>query len=443
MKKSITLIAIISVLCLSLTGCKSALPTLTENLDAKIATQNYNISGVLKVNDDNYSFKGRHANNITDVSLSKNEVVDYSQIIMDNNNIYLKNGEIVQDLEKTFDELEETDSEYIHISAGHEKVNLGNLDFNIINKYLNISLKNTLNTYVSANEDLAIIEDNVISVNLEGEQASKFVKDMTNLLINNVSTIYDEMISSAPEEMQNKYKSSREKNTQKLTAFFTGLQDNLSIADGAKLSYKNKYVDGVYQDVFSISDNTKNISLNVTITPNNEGSVVIPENHIGILDLKPISEEEQRLQLDEFYAMKYPEAAQMRANLVGIGYDSPKYTTSLDGISLYGTRGSKSMGFDYGVVDEIVVDFMDGWLSEVTMISCFSEKDFEMYGVGVLNTYIEEMEYLIDDDFLIEIGDGVGYYENIMDDWEFYVTVSELEIKDSGLVTVELVAKQH
>lgn len=443
MKKSITLIAMISVLCFCLTGCKSALPTLTENLDAKIATQNYNISGSLKVNDTNYTFSGAHVNNITDVAISKNDITDYSQVIIDSNNIYVKNGNIVADLEAEFDELEETDVDYILISGGHEKINLGNLNFNVINKYLNIAMKNTLSTYVSQNEDLATIEKDVITVNLSGESASNFVINMVNLLKNNVDTIYDEIITSVSEEMQNKYKSSREKNTQKLNEFFLGLQEDLSIGEGAAITYQNKYVDGVYSELLSISDNSKNIVLNTTISPSGEVVVSVPENYIDIIDLKPISEEEERLQLDEFYAIKYPEAAQMKANLTGIGYENPKYTTSLDGISLYGTRASKSLGFDYGVVDEIVVDFMDGWLSEVTMISCFSEKDFDMYGMGVLNTYIEEMEYLIDDDFLIEIGDGIGYYENIMEDWEFYVTVSELEIKNSGLVTVELVAKQH
>lgn len=443
MKKVLTIVSLISILCLCLSGCGAKDSTMIEKMDAKLSVANYNMAGTLRINDDEYKFTGAHQNDLTKAVLSKNDIAEYSTFISSNSDLYLKNSEeMFTDLKKSFGELEETDVEFIAINENHEKINLGNADFNILNKYLNISFRNTLNTYISQNEGSETIEDGLSSVSISGEAATKFIEDWFASLKNGANTIYDEVVSKAPADLQTKYKTSREKNITKMNTFFDSLKEELVINENAVLSVKNKLIDGVYTENVSFVDSGKNISFTITVQAA-ENTLTIPENIININELKPISEEEQREQLNEFYAAKYPEAAQMKTDLISIGYENPKYTTALAGVSLYATRESKSLGFDYGIVDEVVVEFLDGWLSEVTMVSCFSEKDFEMYGISALGTYIEEMEFLIDDDFLIEIGDGVGYYENILEDWEFYVTVSELNVQESGLVTVELVAKQH
>ena len=84
----------------------------------------------------------------------------------------------------------------------------------------------------------------------------------------------------------------------------------------------------------------------------------MPNKSVNITNLKPLTEDEQAAQLESFYEAKYPAASKMKKYLGTIGYSDIKYSTSLDGISLYGTRPSKSLDLDYSIVDEIDIVYL-------------------------------------------------------------------------------------
>ena len=66
-----------------------------------------------------------------------------------------------------------------------------------------------------------------------------------------------------------------------------------------------------------------------------------------------------------------------------------------------------------------------------------------MYGMEAIKIYVDEMQEIINDEFILDFEDVDGSYENITEKWEFYATIENVTIKDNGLVMVELIAKQH
>ena len=121
-----------------------------------------------------------------------------------------------------------------------------------------------------------------------------------------------------------------------------------------------------------------------------------------------------------------------------------EYMTSANGVSVYGTRDSRSADIKYSTQDEAFVEFRNNWLVQVSTISCFSAKDFEMYGLNVLAEYISEIENVIETDFILEMEPEDGYYENVTDRWEFCADITTLQIdKNNSMIKVELTAKQH
>lgn len=441
MKKSLIIFTSLIVMCLGLTGCGAKPETMVNNLDVKSGLTNYQINSTLKVGADTYNFTGEVVNGVSKFDVNKNGA-DLTNMYITANDFYFTN-DYYDELLTVWGELEETDSEYILVKGTNDKINMSNIDFNIVKKYMDKAMKDVIVSYFTSNEDIVVIEDDVATINLVGENAQKFVSDIFTTLNGSVDAIYDEIIAGVPENMQNKYKSSREKNTKKLVDYFNDLSADLTLGEGANVVVKTKVADGVYQEVLSFVDATKNITVQTSMTQTGTTEIVVPEAYINITELKPLSQKEQAAQLESFFEKNYPKAAEMKKDLLALGYDEATYTTSLDGITLYTTRPSKSLNFNYGIVDEISIELMGEWLSEVSIVSCVSKEDYELYGQSVINNYIEEMQGLINADFLIEIGDGLGAYENIMEAWEFYATISEITIKDKGLVTIELTAKQH
>lgn len=441
MKKSLIIFTSLVVMCLGLTGCGAKPETMINNFEAKNNLVNYQINSTLKMGEDTYNFVGEVVNGVSKFDVNKNGA-DLTNMYITANDFYFGN-DYYDELLSVWGELEETDSEYILVKGTNDKINMSNIDFNIVKKYMDKAIKDVVVSYFTANEKLIVVEDDVATINLTGEAAQKFVSDIMANLNGNVNTIYDEIIAGVPENMQNKYKSSREKNTKKLVEYFNSLASDLALGDNANVVLKNKLVDGVYQETLSFIDSTKNIVISTSMSQTGTAGIPIPENYVNITDLKPLSQKEQAAQLEVFFEKNYPKAAEMKKDLLTLGYDEATYTTSLDGITLYTTRPSKSLNFNYGIVDEISIELMGEWLSEISIVSCVSKEDYQLYGQAAINKYIEEMEGLINADFLIEIGDGLGSYENIVEAWEFYATISEITIKDKGLVTIELTAKQH
>lgn len=437
--------SIISIMCLGLllTGCQSGSNAIIDNINQKIALTNYNISGDLKDGETSYSFNGVSVDGdkMLSVKNAKDETVE-ATIYLDNNDIYIKNGKDVFDLESIFGEIEDTDVEYILINGDNPNVNLNNIDFAILNKYFNIALRNTISSNIDNNKKFVRGEKKVYTIQLSDAEAGVFVNNVFDILYNNAGTIYDDIVQSVDEELQNKYKSSKQKNTEKLQTFILNLKEKYKLTDTASFLYQNKLDNGIYQEHIELKDGDTNLILNIKISAG-ENTITIPNKSVNITNLRPLTEEEQSAQLESFYEAKYPAASKMKKYLGTIGYSDIKYSTSLDGISLYGTRPSKSLDLDYSIVDEIDIVYLESWLSEVRMIGCFSKNDFNMYGMEAIKMYIDEMQEIINDEFILDFEDVDGSYENITEKWEFYATIENVTIKDNGLVMVELIAKQH
>jgi hypothetical protein len=262
-------------------------------------------------------------------------------------------------------------------------------------------------------------------------------------LIQNAETVYNNIINSVSEDLKDKYRTSSEKNVAKIKEYFISIQPSLSVGNGAQVMYQTTVQNNVYYEVIKIIDNDSSIIFNSILEPIDEVIAVIPDSYTNILDLKPISEEEQLAQLEMFYNEKYPEAAAAKEDLLNLGFEDAKFTTSFDGISVYATRPSKSVAFEKGIVDEVMVFIRDGWLSEASLIGCISKSDFLNYGKNLMQSYVEELEFIIQNDFVLEYDMGLGSYENVTDDWEFYFSLDELEVDDVSLVTISLTAKKH
>ena len=122
------------------------------------------------------------------------------------NDIYIKNGKDVFDLESIFGEIEDTDVEYILINGDNPNVNLNNIDFAILNKYFNIALRNTISSNLDNNKKFVRGEKKVYTIQLSDAEAGVFVNNVFDIIYNNAGTIYDDIVQSVDKELQNKYK---------------------------------------------------------------------------------------------------------------------------------------------------------------------------------------------------------------------------------------------
>lgn len=443
MKKIFAPILCVIALSLLFTGCSTDKTTIVDNINHKNEYTNYNISGDIVMNGDNYVFDGIYYNGIRKLNVQNKEIEKQTAVVfIDGNSVFINNGKEIFSMEDTFGKMDETDVQYIYVPASNPEVDLQYVDFNVLQKHLKINLNNSIILLDESNKDLVIKEDGVFSINLSGEDATKFIGDIFDKTIEDADNIYDEIVNSVEERLQNKYKSNKQKSVDKMVAFLTRLKSRLEITNNASFSYQNMYSDGVYHEYIALKDDDTNLVLNYKITAS-DTRLDVPTDFINIASLKPLPVADQEAQLEKFYETKYPDAANMKKHLLSIGYDNVRYSTSLDGIRLYGTRPSKSSEFEFSTVDEIEIEYLDSWLAEVRMVGCFSKADFEMYGMGAIQSYIDDIQGIIEDDFVIVFEDVDGVYENVMENWEFYATVENIDINDLGLVVIELIAKQH
>ena len=309
--------SIISIMCLGLllTGCQSGRNAIIDNINQKIALTNYNISGDLKDGETSYSFSGVSVDGdkMLSVKNAKDETVE-ATIYLDNNDIYIKNGKDVFDLESIFGEIEDTDVEYILINGDNPNVNLNNIDFAILNKYFNIALRNTISSNLDNNKKFVRGEKKVYTIQLSDAEAGVFVNNVFDIIYNNAGTIYDDIVQSVDEELQNKYKSSKQKNTEKLQTFILNLKEKYKLTDAASFVYQNKLDNGIYQEHIELKDGDTNLILNVKITAG-ENTITMPNKSVNITNLKPLTEDEQAAQLESFYEAKYPAASKMKKYL--------------------------------------------------------------------------------------------------------------------------------
>ena len=445
MKKRISALILCVAMCCSLTACGNK-ENMLENMDAKNNMSAQNISIIAQTDGNIISLSGVYSNGLSKLNMTLNGKENITEIITDGSNAYLKNGDIREDLQELFGELEESSSEYIQIKNENEVIGLNNIDSNVVFKYFNSEFRNKVAAFKEANPDLIVNEDGTNVLTLTGEAAQAIIHGTFDGVINNIDNIYNEIVSATSEEYQAKLNSTREKNTKKLKETILNHKNKFVFTDYSSLifTYKNSGNNGSIAEIITIMNGeTPIFSLNVTTSPAEATEILIPEDFINISAMAPLDEEEQAKQLDDFFNKKYPKASEIKADMLSIGYSNAKYTTSLNGISIYASRDSKSAGIAYSVIDEINVVMQDDWISEVVMVSCISKKDFDTFGMPTINEYISEMEQIIGDTFILEIGDGIGYYENILEGWEFSADIKDISINNEGIITVKLVAKQH
>ena len=200
MKKSLIIFTSLVVMCLGLTGCGAKPEIMINNFEAKNNLVNYQINSTLKMGEDTYNFVGEVVNGVSKFDVNKNGA-DLTNMYITANDFYFGN-DYYDELLSVWGELEETDSEYILVKGTNDKINMSNIDFNIVKKYMDKAIKDVVVSYFTANEKLIVVEDDVATINLTGEAAQKFVSDIMANLNGNVNTIYDEIIAGVPENIQ-------------------------------------------------------------------------------------------------------------------------------------------------------------------------------------------------------------------------------------------------
>jgi hypothetical protein len=460
MKNKVLLIILTVAMSISISGCgKSNTSSVIENLNNLDAMQytEFNTSISLKEEDLdlNLEFKGVGIQNglCSDIkySVDGSELEDLTRLSVSREGFYVetRDGELEDFLTLFTDaDLDIPENTTLYFDPYNDYVDIQNINYKSLRKYINQGLIQELEKqdkkFVNKDKD-------IFYFSINGTPLKSSLLTILNYTKSNAENIFMDYYNRVDEEAKEKMNSSKEYTIKQIESLCDKMLEYVGKSDFSNtvLTYKNIFKDGVYQELISIENlNGKTIKINNNLKEVGGLEIMLPKEILSVTETGLINDVEDNQknaeQLENFYQNKYPESGRIKNIIKTLGYNNPQLSTTINDVNIYATRESRSLDMKYEILDEIAVVVENDWLSTITLTNSFSLSDYRLYKNSLIENTIKEISTIIEHDFLIEINEEFGSFENVIEDWEFFAEIINAQIDENdGIVTVKLTAKQH